>query len=251
MDDLDDDKPQENQDIDSNPAEKEPPIQEPQDEIEIKQNLDFSFVAYNEDIAICGAKGSGKSYLANTLLQSLHGVNVWVWDFNHQFHDSRSMLFHNLDEMLETWNTAKRGKYILQDYNKEENQFRKFCNAAFRTGNVVVIIDEVHSYVTKQKILKEYNDLILSGRPRGISVISISTRPASLPNNVLTNAKHVFTFRLNLESDVKFLEGWLGSEVWQVVQKNKRNKHQDLPEVPEHSFYYRNMDESSGMIGKI
>jgi DNA helicase HerA-like ATPase len=63
-----------------------------------------------------------------------------------------------------------------------------------------VMIDEVHAYyVTKQKILKEYNDLILSGRPRGISVISISTRPASLPNNVLTNAKHVFTFRLNIE----------------------------------------------------
>ena len=82
------------------------------------------------------------------------------------------------------------------------------------------MIDEVHAYVTKQKIIKEYNDLILSGRPRGISVISISTRPASLPNNVLTNAKHVFTFRLNIESDVKFLEGWLGSEVWQVVQQN-------------------------------
>ena len=61
----------------------------------------------------------------------------------------------------------------------------------------------------------------------------------------------MFTFRLNLESDVKFLEGWLGSEVWQVVQKNKRNKHIDLPEVPEHSFYYRNMDESEGYIGKI
>jgi len=217
----------------------------------IHTNLDFSFVAYNEDIAICGAKGSGKSYLANTLLQSLHGVNVIVWDYNSQFHDSRSMVFHNLKEMIEVWNTAKRGKYILQDYDLSEENFRRFCKFIFQTGNIVVIIDEVHAYTTKMKILKEYNDLILSGRPRGISVISISTRPASLPNNVLTNAKHVFTFRLNLESDVKFLEGWLGSEVWQVVQKNKRMKHQDLPEVPEHSFYYRNMDESEGYIGKI
>ena len=230
------------------------------DSAEIKQDeeletvhtdLNFSFVAYNEDIAICGAKGSGKSYLANTLLQSLHGINVFCWDYNSQFHDSRSMVFHNLDEMIEVWKTAKRGKYILQDYNLSEENFRKFCKFAFNTGNCVVIIDEVHAYVTKQKILKEYNDIILSGRPRGISCVSISTRPASLPNNVLTNAKHVFTFRLNLESDVKFLEGWLGAEVWQVVQKNKRMKHQDLPEVPEHSFYYRNMDESEGYIGKI
>ena len=184
-------------------------------------------------------------------MQNLHGVNVFVWDFNHQFHDSRAVVVHHLDEMIEMFDEVKRGKYILQDFNKEENQFRKFCKYAFSKGNVVVLIDEVHAYVTKQKILKEYNDLILSGRPRGISVISVSTRPASLPNNVLTNAKHVFTFRLNIESDVKFLEGWLGSEVWQVVQQNKRMKHKNLPELPEHSFFYRNMDEHEGQIGKV
>ena len=176
---------------------------------------------------------------------------VFVWDFNHQMHDSRAIVVHHLDEMIEMFDEVKRGKYILQDFNKEENQFRKFCKYAFSKGNVVVMIDEVHAYVTKQKIIKEYNDLILSGRPRGISVISISTRPASLPNNVLTNAKHVFTFRLNIESDVKFLEGWLGSEVWQVVQQNKRMKHKDLPELPEHSFFYHNMDEHEGQIGKV
>ena len=31
---------------------------------------DFNFTAYNEDIAILGSKGSGKSYLANELLQN-------------------------------------------------------------------------------------------------------------------------------------------------------------------------------------
>ena len=227
-------------------------ISQENEEIEsVEPTQDFSFVAYNEDIAICGAKGSGKSYLANTLLQSFHGINVWVWDLNHQFHDSRSMVCHSLTELLETWKMAKKGKYILQDYDKSEEQFKKFLHAAYQTGNVVIILDELHAYVTKMKMMKEYNDLVLSGRPRGISVISISTRPASLPNNALTNCKHVFTFRLNLESDVKFLEGWLGPEVWQVVQKNKRMKHQELEEVPEHSFYYRNMDESEGYIGKI
>ena len=205
--------------VDSDPKDE---TDESEKEIEVTQNLDFNFVPYNEDICITGSKGSGKSYLANTLLQNLHGVNVFVWDFNHQMLDSRAIVVHHLDEMIEMFDEVKRGKYILQDFNKEENQFRKFCKYAFSKGNVVVMIDEVHAYVTKQKIIKEYNDLILSGRPRGISVISISTRPASLPNNVLTNAKHVFTFRLNIESDVKFLEGWLWSEVWQVVQQNKK-----------------------------
>ena len=65
-------------------------ISQENEEIEtVNTTQNFSFVAYNEDICIVGAKGSGKSYLANTLLQSFHGINVWVWDLNHQFHDSR------------------------------------------------------------------------------------------------------------------------------------------------------------------
>jgi nicotinamide riboside kinase len=92
---------------------------------------------YNEDIVITGSKGSGKSYLANTFLQNLHGVNVFVWDFNHAFHDSRSIVFHHLDEMIEMFDEVKRGKYILQDYNKEENQFKRFCKYAFKKAIVV------------------------------------------------------------------------------------------------------------------
>ena len=72
-----------------------------------------------------------------------------------------------------------------------------------------------------------------------------------MPNNCLTNAKHVFAFRLNLESDVKYLESWMGSEVWVLMPKNKRLKYKDYTEIEEHSFYYRNMDEAEGCVSKI
>ena len=51
------------------------------------EQLQFTYVAYNEDCVICGAKNSGKSYLANTLLKTLNNITCFVWDFNHQFHD--------------------------------------------------------------------------------------------------------------------------------------------------------------------
>ena len=38
------------------------------------EQLDFRYVAYDQDIAILGSKGSGKSYLANKILGSLHGI---------------------------------------------------------------------------------------------------------------------------------------------------------------------------------
>ena len=63
------------------------------------ENIDFQFEAYDQDICILGSKGSGKSYLANAIMKSLNGINVWVYDFNFQFHSSRAIVVHELDEL--------------------------------------------------------------------------------------------------------------------------------------------------------
>ena len=213
--------------------------------------LDFDFIAYEEKILIVGASGSGKTYLANTLMKSLNNISVWVYDPNYQFHSSRAMVFHDLDELLKVYDSAKRGHYILQPYDGTEHTFRRFNAEAFKRGNLVLIEDEIHNHLTKMTVLKEFNQVILSGRPRGISVISISSRPASCPNHILSNSKHVFAFKLNLESDVKFLEGYLGEDVWILMPPDKRHKLKDEAELPEHTFFYRDMDKSEGVIGKV
>ena len=35
------------------------------------ENINFNFEAYDQDICILGSKGSGKSFLANTIMKSL------------------------------------------------------------------------------------------------------------------------------------------------------------------------------------
>ena len=214
------------------------------------EQLNFNFIAYEEKIVIVGASGSGKTYLANQIMRGLNGITVWVFDPNYQFHSSRAMVFNDLDEMLKVYDSAKRGHYILQPHDSSEYTFRRFNAEAFKRGNIVLIEDEIHNWLSKQKVLKEFNQVILSGRPRGISVISISSRPASCPNHILSNVKHVFAFKLNLESDVKFLEGYLGDDVWLLMPPDKRARLKDQPALEEHTFFYRDLDEDSGVIGK-
>ena len=234
------------------PAQKDIPKQEiVTSPVESGKPLSLNFEAYNEDLVICGSKGSGKSYLANELLKSFNNITCIVWDFSFQFHDARSMLFHSLEDLLEVYDKAKRGRYILQPYDKSQQAFEKLCDAVFERGNCVLFLDELHLFTSKQSIIKPFQNLILSGRPRGVSVISISTRPAQIPNAVLSNASHVFCFRLNIESDVKFLESWMGSEVWQLMPVDKRQKMKDAPVLPEHTFYYRNQSMPNGVIGKV
>jgi DNA helicase HerA-like ATPase len=213
-------------------------------------SLDLNFTAYNEDMVIVGMKGSGKSYLANEILRGLKNIPVIVYDFNSQFHDSHAVVLHEIKEVFTVFDAGQK-HIIFQPFNKNEETFVKYCDEIFKRSNVVAMIDETHVYVSKQKILKSYNNLILSGRPRGISVISISSRPANLPNNALTNARHIFAFKLNLESDIIFLESWLGSQAWELLPQAQRKKNQDAPELPEHSFYYRDTLAPSGVVGKI
>ena len=70
------------------------------------EDISFDFIAYDQDITILGAKASGKSYLANQLMKSLNGISVWVYDFNFQFHSSRAMVFHDMNELLEIYDSA-------------------------------------------------------------------------------------------------------------------------------------------------
>ncbi len=168
------------------------------------ENINFNFEAYDQDICILGSKGSGKSFLANTIMKSLNGISVWCYDFNFQFHSSRAIVVHEMDELLEMYDKAKRGHWIFQPHNNSENTFRRFCAEGFKS-----------------------------------------------PNNVLTNSKHVFAFKLNLESDVKFLEGFLGSDVWVLLPPDKRHKLRDEPQLEEHTFFYRDMDTHEGAIGKV
>ena len=121
--------------------------------------FDFEFTCFNEDCVIIGKKGSGKTYLANEFLRSLKNIPVIVFDFNWQFHDSRAVIVHNLQEVFKIFDEMK-GHIIFQPYDKSKPVFESFCEQIFARSNVVAMIDETHAYTSKQGICKPYNDLI-------------------------------------------------------------------------------------------
>ena len=103
--------------------------------------FDFEFTCFNEDIIIVGMKGGGKTFLANELLRSLRNVPVLVFDFNWQFHDSRAVIVHNLQEVFKIFDEMK-GHIIFQPYDKSKPVFESFCEQVFARSNLVTIIDE-------------------------------------------------------------------------------------------------------------
>jgi len=50
---------------------------------------------------------------------------------------------------------------------------------------------------------------------------------------------------------LKFLASYLGDDVWILMPPDKRKRLRNLPELEPHTFYYRDMDEDTGRLGKV
>jgi hypothetical protein len=204
--------------------------------------IEFHFAPFEEDVGIVGAKGTGKSTRGKIILAGLGDIPYWVYDYSNIF-ENFGHIVHNVDEL------TNDGQYIFRPYDKGIATFQKFCNKAFfEMENIVIMIDELHQYVTKQSHVAELYQLVLSGRNKGISSIFITTRPASIPNYILSNLTHVFAYRLNLVSDIIWLRDFIGTEAWLLLPKDKRRFLQDKPELQKFGFIYRNQADPNPIV---
>ena len=208
--------------------------------------MDFNYSPFDEDIVIVGGKGRGKTTRLKWVLTQIQNLPYWIWDYQ--------WLLNGFGEIVHTVDELKYGQFILQPYDKGYSNFIKYCNKCYYGAmkgiykNLIFGVDELHQYVTKQKSCPELYSIVMSARNQGISGIYLSTRPASLPNWILTNADHCFAYGLNAETDIVWLKGYIGEKAWLLVPPDKRKFLKDAEALPKHSCVYRNQTELESHI---
>jgi hypothetical protein len=110
--------------------------------------------------------------------------------------------------------------------------------------NIVNVIDDVHEQQTKQFIPTYFENLILSGRNRGISNIFISPTPAKVNNTILSQSSHYFCYKQTLVNQIEwFRDNVYGKEAWLLLSKDLRNRYyidsNSPDQLPKYSFLYR------------
>lgn len=205
----------------------------------------FNFSPYQEDIILVGGKGQGKTTLLKFVLSFIPNIPYWLWDFSNQF--------YNFGHLVRNVSELQYGQYVIQATDKGKENYGKYLRKIFHEmSNMVQITDELHQYTNKNEIFSPLYELVLSGRNKGISNIFVTTRPASIPNYILSNVSHVFALPLRLQSDVEWLEEYLGSEAWLLLPKDKRKKQfvdsNDIDVLPKYSYIYRNMEDSKPYV---
>ena len=201
----------------------------------------FPFVLYQQNILILGMQGSGKTSLANYLLTARvfrHAPRL-IWS-----PQNPTTNYPGLGKPARNVRQLGRGAHVwVGDYTQPT--FQAICRHLMtHVTNYVLVVDDAHEQVSKQKIDPAFSRLINSGRNRGITCVFITPYPNLITNQILQACRHRFCFRLDLESQVKWVANSIyGRDAWLLMPRDLRQKqptqYADLDVLPDHSFLYR------------
>ena len=197
----------------------------------------FSWNPHQENVIVLGMQGSGKTTLVRRILSSIQRVPRWIWS-----PQLPTINYQGYGQPVDNINDLKKGAYI---YNGEygPRQFDFFCKKAMEQSNMIIVVDDVQEYVTKQRIPNNFSRLINSGRNRGIVGIYISPSPNLVNNTILQSAQHLFSFKFTLESQIEWVsKSYFGNDAWLLLPPHLRKKAPIIQHdgvLPDHSYLYR------------
>jgi hypothetical protein len=197
-------------------------------------------------IAILGKTGSGKTYAAKGVVESVlsEGGRVCVIDPTGAWHGLRSsasgksagfpvVIFGGahadmplsgahgeaLAEIIGTASTPAILDTSLMKVGERTRFFADFADALVRKnkGPLHLVIDEAHLFAPQGKVndpqsgamLHAANNLVSLGRSRGLRVILITQRPAKLHKDSLTQVETMVALRLIAPQDRRAVEDWI------------------------------------------
>ncbi len=169
-----------------------------------------------------------------------------IWDYSEQF-TKYGTLVHEVKDL-------QYGQYVIQPNDKGLENYQRFLlkihneAQAGISNDLLIVHDELHQYLTKQSVLKELYQVVLSDRNKGIQSIFISTEPQIIPNWILNNTAHVFSYRQGNKSSIEWMRDYIGLEAWLLLPQDLRYELKEEPELVDYSFVYRDKRKSKAQV---
>jgi len=193
-------------------------------------------------VTILGKRGSGKSTLAWEFAKLF--PRLVVFDITGE-HDPKNFT-HTVygfdafgDVILKT--ELKSEFRILYRFDIEgdghSEEFDHALRLLYYRGHVATLIEEVWHFGGKGFLPKWLRQSYLTGRHRGMALITTSQRPASVHKDIMAQTSHFFSGTMFESNDVKYLAEFLGKE-----------NAESLRTIPKYKFLHYTAGEPVGIV---
>lgn len=200
-------------------------------------------IEYGEHVFIAGRTGTGKSYLAEYLLQGYKYVIML---------DTKDQATERRNKGKALWGYLKEGKDFtvvthLSEINSvntdkvvyvpsPDEQNKEFYDSLFRyiyeRGNTILWIDELMSVCDSSRTYPLFlKALYTRGRSKNVSVVGLTQRPVDIPAIATANSTHFYTFTLRNNVDRDKLVAVTGCPELKIPPS-------DVPPKSPYNFWY-------------
>lgn len=176
--------------------------------------VDFSNIVptRNDRVAIFGQTGSGKTLLARALLEERE--YVVVLDTKRRINWPGYVVFTDFNKMSDIDPTRVKKVIYRPSFDDITNNDGALINAFFRwvyeRQRCTLYVDELSSVSNGDTYPHHYGACLMQGRELGIEVVSGTQRPTNIPQIAMSEAEHVYCFKLRMFADRQRVERLTG-----------------------------------------
>jgi len=91
-------------------------------------------------------------------------------------------------------------------------QFGIFCRIIRAIGNCKIVVEELNEVTTPNRAPPDWKWLCSRGRHRGVTIIGLSQRPASVDKDFIGNSTEIYAGCLTYDQDWKSLSSKFGRD---------------------------------------
>jgi len=173
-------------------------------------------------VFLAGQTGSGKTTLAKVLLQERE--YVVVLDVKGLIRWPGYTIFNKLSRLMDA--DPKKVRKIIYKPAYEDLADEVTVNAFFQwiynRQRTTLYVDELAGVTSGDNYPYYYGACLMRGRELGIEVISGAQRPTRIPQIAMSEAEHVYTFKLRMVNDRVRMEALTGIEAYRIAGLQKR-----------------------------
>ncbi|WP_329806181.1 ATP-binding protein [Flavobacterium facile] len=206
--------------------------------------------AVSHHTALLGITGSGKSFLAREIINSLNdsGTNVICIDFTGEWKrsmDLQSLNRKNLDDFLKPENkqiglvelpTMSNTVAVIESTESFISTIFNKAKEAYEAGNpmkICLVLEEAHTIIPEanflgvndfnsKAVVNKMGQVALQGRKYGVGLFVIAQRTANVSKTVLTQCNTIICFQAFDETSFTFLGNYIGKDLVQALPNLKK-----------------------------